>query len=184
MKIGILQLNFTVGDFEGNSRKILEGYRKCCQDGAELVVGTELAIWGYPPRDQLLRHDKIKQQLDAFYHLVTQVGEMPLIIGVATPNECNGKPLFNSAAFIQNSGVKHLRHKALLPTYDVFDETRYFEPCFERQELITYKDKNIAILICEDIWNGSEVEERRPYNFDPVLNYRIYAPDLFVVLNV
>jgi NAD+ synthetase len=184
MKIGILQLNFTVGNFEGNAGKILNGYWKCCRDGAELVVGPELAIWGYPPQDQLLRRDRIESQLNSFYNIVSNIGEVPLIIGVAVPNRGNGKPLFNSAAFIQNGGIKHLRHKALLPTYDVFDEARYFKPYLEPQEPIMHNGKKIAVVICEDIWNGNENKlNRKLYGFDPIYEYIIRRSDLFIALN-
>src|SRR3989338_7158656 len=118
MKIALLQHNFIIGDIAGNAEKILRGYRNACNKHVDLVVSTELALFGYPPRDLLEREDLIAQQLEALNRMAGAVGRVPLVVGFAERNEEKvGKPLFNSAAVLQNGLLQETRRKALLPTY-------------------------------------------------------------------
>ncbi|MBI2476211.1 MAG: NAD+ synthase [Candidatus Taylorbacteria bacterium] len=173
MRIAILQLNYTVGDFEGNAAKILQGYRRARKEGAEVVLGTELSLFGYPPLDLLERADYIAKQYDELKKLTAKIGGVPLVIGVAEKNENKkGKPLFNSAVVIHNGRIVHRARKTLLPTYDVFDESRYFEANDGPVRPWVYKGKKILILLCEDIWNGSENADNKLYH---TLNYETGA---------
>lgn len=166
MKIGILQCNLTIGDVEGNTQTIIDGYQNLCDQGADIVVGSELMIFGYPPKDILERKHYIDKQLECLHAIVDHVSDIPLLVGVARYNKhTGGKPLFNSLAYI-SAGTIVYTDKFLLPTYDVFDERRYFEPKQERDGtpstrplIVSYQRQKIAILICEDIW--SELPDHR-----------------------
>lgn len=170
MKIGIAQLNFIVGDIDGNTKKILKAYEKLQKQRVGLVATSELAILGYPPKDLLERPDIIKKQLDALKNKIAPpVKNIPLIVGFAEPNQQEGKPLFNSAAWIQNGRIRQIYRKTLLPTYDVFDENRYFEPWRDPQEPMEFFGKKVTVLICEDIWaETANQAERRQYKINPV----------------
>lgn len=185
MKIALLQQNFIVGDLEENSAKILWGYEEAVKKGATLVVSSELSIFGYPPRDLLENKELVERQLRITEDLAKHIGDVPLILGIAEPNPAKiGKPLFNSAAFLRNGKIRETRRKALLPTYDVFDEYRYFEPYTGPQLPISYNGVNVGILVCEDIWNGTEDPDgRREYRIDPVAELLKHKPDILVVIN-
>ncbi len=185
MKIALLQQNFLVGDLEGNARKIRDGYTRACERDADLVISSELSLLGYPPRDLLEHKDITRRQLKILEELAVSTGKTGLCVGIAEPNrEKLGKPLFNSVALLLEGKIREMRRKALLPTYDVFDEYRYFEPHTRSQEPITFRDKKIGILICEDIWNGTEDPEgRRQYTMDPVREAMRFEPDFLVVPN-
>ena len=143
MKIALLQYNFTIGDLSGNAVKIRKGYEDAVKHGADLVVSTELALFGYPPRDLLERHDLIEEQLEILAVLAYGVGDVPLIVGVAERNPDNaGKPLFNGAAVLRDGKIETIRRKSLLPAYDVFDEYRYFEPYTQVQKPVVINGKN------------------------------------------
>ena len=181
MKVAILQQNFVVGDIEGNTNKIIKGYRKACQSGADLVVCSELALFGYPPKDLLLLPDKLAEQQRCLQRLIKEVGQIGLIVGIAEQNSGLGKPLFNTAVLIQQGKITAKWHKVLLPTYDVFDEDRYFEPGEERPFIFTYQGKRLAMLVCEDIWGdylGSKLYKDNP--LDSLVGGRL---DLLVVIN-
>ena len=129
MKIGLLQLNSTVGDFAANREKLLAGYEKAVALGAEFVLAPELFLCGYPPRDLLQREDFIEANLAALAETAKQIGAVPLCVGYVDRNpERPGRALRNSAAVLQNGKIIWRTTKSLLPTYDVFDEDRYFEP--------------------------------------------------------
>ena len=184
MRVAILQLNYTVGDFEGNAAKILQGYRRACKGGAEVVLGTELSLFGYPPLDLLERADYIARQYDELEKLISKIGNVPLVIGIAEKNENKkGKPLWNSAFVIHNGKIVHRARKTLLPTYDVFDESRYFEANDTPSRLWLHKGKKILILLCEDIWNGSENADNKLYDKDPLLEALAIHPDFVFVIN-
>ncbi|MGP8220855.1 MAG: NAD+ synthase [Limisphaerales bacterium] len=172
MKIGLLQLNSTIGDFIANRQKLMAGYDQACTLGAEFVIAPELFLSGYPPRDLLLRADFIDANLAALAETAKSIGPIPLCVGYVDENsERPGRALRNSAAVLQNGKIIWRTHKSLLPTYDVFDEDRYFEPAkcatpFQfNSEGIRSK---LGITICEDIWNDEDFWPERLYRRDPI----------------
>jgi NAD+ synthase (glutamine-hydrolysing) len=173
MKIALAQLNFHIGNFEYNVNKIISNISSAKSLGAELIVFPELAVCGYPPRDFLEFDDFISKCESAVSQIAQHCQGIAAIVGVPSKNNSTtGKPLFNSAYFIENQKVKKYTHKGLLPNYDVFDEYRYFEPAAEF-EILTYKDLRIALTICEDIWEEEIVETesktgRKLYKVSPM----------------
>ncbi len=153
MKIALAQQNYHIGNFEENTRKIIEAVEKARSEGADLVVFTELCICGYPPRDFLEFKDFIQRCYDAVDRIKEYSGDIGIIIGspAINPNK-EGKDLFNAAWFLYEKKIIGMAHKTLLPNYDVFDEYRYFEPAYN-WNVIEFKGKKIALVICEDIWN-------------------------------
>src|SRR5277367_2753488 len=144
MRIGLLQLNATIGAFDKNRARLEEAYREAIKKGAELVLAPELFLCGYPPRDLLLRDDFIQRGLDCLHTLISAVGDVPLITGYVDRNPIRpGRALRNAAAVIQNGKILHRVMKCLLPTYDVFDEDRYFEPA-EKVSPIEINGRKIA----------------------------------------
>lgn len=153
MKVGIGQLNPTIGDFTGNVESLRDAYRQCVEAGADLVVTPELAIPGYPPRDLVYRSGFVAGNLQALRSLARETGKVPLITGfVDFSREEAGAPFVNAAAVLQDGEVRQVVLKCLLPTYDVFDEARYFQPGCE-VEPIELAGKKVGITICEDIWS-------------------------------
>lgn len=152
MRIALAQLNTTVGDFDGNRTLILDAYRKAVAQGAELVLTPELAITGYPPRDLVHRSRFVPANIEVLHAIASESGEVPLITGFVDINRDGGKPFHNGAAVLQQGKVQHIIHKSLLPTYDVFDEDRYFEPA-NLIAPVTVNGIRLGITICEDIWN-------------------------------
>src|SRR6266576_3868938 len=130
MKIALLQINPTIGDLAGNAKLIAEAVRKAQEQGADLAVTPELALLGYPPRDLLLKDSFIRDSWDILRRLAEDLAQAPpVLVGLAEPNKKGvGRPLFNVAALLQKGRVEQCFRKTLLPTYDVFDEDRYFEP--------------------------------------------------------
>lgn len=185
MKIGILQLNFKVGDFEGNQQKILQGYRNAVESGASLVVTSELALFGYPPGDILLRDDYVIRQNHNLNELSQHIGKAGLIVGVATRNSGEaGMPLYNSVALIKNKKIDYLQHKSLLPNYDVFDEKRYFEASVEHPRMIQYNGHRLGFLICEDIWSDVEaLAGNRMYRDNPADVFLQQPIDMLITIN-
>jgi NAD+ synthase (glutamine-hydrolysing) len=180
MRLGLLQLNATIGAYEKNRTRIEEAYREAVTRGAELVLAPELALCGYPPRDLLLRDDFIQRGLDTLAHLAAAIGETPLIVGYVDRNEARpGRTLRNAAAVLQKGKITHRVSKCLLPTYDVFDEDRYFEPA-EKVALIELLGQKIALTICEDIWNDADFWPERRYRRDPVHELVNAGADLIV----
>jgi NAD+ synthase (glutamine-hydrolysing) len=153
MKIFLAQQNYHIGNFEDNGRKIIEGIQKAKQAGADLVVFSELCICGYPPRDFLEFNDFINQCYETIDKIKQHADDIGVLIGSPAKNpHIEGKDLFNAAFFLHEKQIKAEIHKTLLPTYDVFDENRYFEPAFE-WKCVDFKGKKLAVTICEDIWN-------------------------------
>ncbi len=167
MKIAIAQINTTVGDFAGNSDKIIDFWHQADKSGAEMVVFPELALCGYPPRDLLLKKTFLIENEVALEQLATRGGKAVAVVGFASQNKNgSGRPAHNSAAVLQNGQILATRHKSLLPTYDVFDEDRYFQPA-KSVEPIEVLNKKIGITICEDIWNDDVFIHDRRYDRKP-----------------
>jgi NAD+ synthase (glutamine-hydrolysing) len=179
MKITLAQLNFRIGDFEGNLSKMLEAVAKAKAAKADIIVFGELAVCGYPPRDFLEFYDFINRCEDSISELCKVAHGIAIAVGSPTKNPLiEGKDLFNSAYFLVDGKVNHVAHKALLPTYDIFDEYRYFEPAINFN-IVEYKGKRIALTVCEDIWNiGNEnpiytvcpMDEMMPQKPDFIIN--------------
>ena len=169
MKVAIAQINTTVGDFDGNLAKILDRIRWAEKGGADLVVFPEMAITGYPPNDLLEHPYFILNNVETLEKVARKVGkDIGVIVGHVSINESStGKGLFNSAAFIHDGRVEYIQNKTLLPTYDVFDEARYFEPG-DKHDVVTFKGHTFGITVCEDIWYNAELSGRRLYNVDPI----------------
>ena len=179
MRIGIAQLNPIVGDMAGNLALAMDAYEQLIGQGVDLVVYPELFLCGYPPRDLLLKEkfgDDLKDALQVF---AATTGPVPALIGFPEKATHSKKQFFyNAAAWCEKGIVKQTFHKRLLPTYDVFDETRYFKPG-EKNFFIQYKDKKIAVTICEDIWNIQQGE----YDSDPIDEIAGQKPDLLLNLS-
>src|ERR1700682_2103407 len=166
MKVGFAQLNPTVGDLRGNFEKIVQSYERLAAAGAELIVTPELAITGYPPQDLVFKSRFVPETLEVVQDLHKHVGEAALLVGFVDRNEHRGKPFHNSAALLEKGKPIRKTHKSLLPTYDVFDEDRYFEPsaCVEPLDV---GGKKVGITICEDIWTEHYLP-RPLYDVEPV----------------
>jgi NAD+ synthase/NAD+ synthase (glutamine-hydrolysing) len=169
LRIGLLQINPTAGDINGNSALIVAAARQAQAAGAELCVSTELALMGYLPRDLLMSQGFIRRGCDELKRIAECLaGGPPLLVGTATPNPADmGRPLFNSAVLLRGGEVGQAFHKTLLPTYDVFDEDRYFEPGPEPQ-ILELGGLRLGISICEDVWNDRDFWKRRRYHHDPI----------------
>ncbi len=153
MRIALAQLNYLIGDFDGNVAKMITRIEKAKADQADLIVFGELSICGYPPRDFLEFDDFIRNTQEGLDKLAKHSHGIGIIVGAPSVNPVvEGKDLFNSAFVLHEGEIIHKSNKALLPTYDVFDEYRYFEPAFDFH-VFEYKGKRIALTICEDIWN-------------------------------
>lgn len=180
MKIALAQLNFHIGNFEGNTEKMLNAVRQAKADGVDLICFPELATCGYPPRDFLEFDDFIVLAEKSVERLAAVSNDIGIIVGSPSHNpQIEGKDLFNTAFFLHGGGVIAKQHKALLPTYDVFDEYRYFEPATEFKT-VEFKGKKIAMTVCEDIWN---VGNQNPmYTICPLDEVMDDQPD--VVINI
>ena len=164
MRLGLAQLNPTVGDLAGNRQKILAAYATLVAQGAELVVFPELAVCGYPPRDLLFKRRFVPDVAESLVQIAAAVGAVPALIGTVEPNTSGrGRPFFNSAAFCYRGSVAAMARKCLLPTYDVFDEDRYFEPA-TAPAVIDHAGLRIGVTICEDIWTHPMISTRRLYS--------------------
>ncbi|MEY2565061.1 MAG: hypothetical protein QOH88_3254 [Verrucomicrobiota bacterium] len=166
MKIGFAQINPTVGDLSGNFEKILSAYEKLAAAGADLIITPELAITGYPPQDLVFKSQFVPQTLEVLDKLQSHLREAGLLVGYVERNQGRGKPFHNAAALLQPDSPIATTHKSLLPTYDVFDEDRYFEPARGVVPLI-FRGKKIGVTICEDIWTEHYLP-RPLYEVEPV----------------
>lgn len=184
MKITIAQLNYHVGNFSANTEKSIKVIREAAAEGSDLVVFPELSVTGYPPADLLERRDFIEECENAVEKIRVECMEIAAIIGVPTLNRTSsGKRLFNSACFIENGEVKQVINKTLLPTYDVFDEYRYFEPSRDFS-LVSYRGKKLAVTICEDLWDEQGFDNsftpRRLYSHSPMEELAKLNPDIII----
>jgi NAD+ synthase/NAD+ synthase (glutamine-hydrolysing) len=168
MKIALGQINPTIGDFCGNASKIID-YIRCAKDrGAELVLFPELSICGYPPRDLVEKPSFVTQNGDTLARIAREAKGISAVCGLVTPAQSDtGKSVMNSAAIVRDGRVEFLQSKMLLPTYDVFDEDRYFAPA-RKQEVFSLNGSRLALTICEDAWNDKHFWHKRLYNVDPV----------------
>jgi len=168
VKIALGQINPTVGDFAGNSAKILEFSRRAKDEGAGLILFPELSVCGYPPRDLVERASFVTHNREAAEHIAAEGRGISIICGLVTPAQADtGKSVMNSAALLADGEIKFIQSKMLLPTYDVFDEMRNFAPA-RKQELLPFCGKKMALTICEDAWNDKDFWPRQLYNVDPV----------------
>jgi len=182
MIIGLLQLNATVGDFAANREKLLAAYARAVSLGAEFILAPELFLCGYPPRDLLQREDFVEASLTALAETAGQTGPVPLCVGFVDRNsERPGRALRNAAAVLQNGRIIWRTTKSLLPTYDVFDEDRYFEPA-KSVAPFEFNGRKLGITICEDIWNDEDFWPQRLYRGDPVRE--LIAQGAEMILNI
>jgi len=178
MKIAVAQLNYLIGDFEGNVKKMRSYTETAKAQGADIIVFGELATCGYPPRDFLEFRDFIRRAEESIEHIKNFSSGIGIIVGSPTVNPVpEGKDLYNSVYLIADGEVQHVQHKALLPTYDVFDEYRYFEPASEFRTCM-YKGKRIAMTVCEDIWDVAQ--ENPLYTVCPLDEMQKEKPDFIV----
>ena len=167
MKVALAQINPTVGDLAGNEAKILAAYQRGVDAGVEMVLCPELSITGYPPRDLLLKKGFITRNLETLDRLAAATGKVGLMLGFVGKNELRpGREVTNSVALLQNGKIVTMRAKTLLPTYDVFDEDRYFEPGTENLPA-DFNGAKIGLTICEDIWNDEDFWTERRYQHNP-----------------
>jgi NAD+ synthase (glutamine-hydrolysing) len=165
MKAGLAQINTTVGDLRANEEKILSAYREAVAKGADVVLTPELALTGYPPQDLVFKSQFVPLALEALDRLEQQLDEAALVVGFVDRNDGAGNPFRNAAAILQRGRPRRVISKTLLPTYDVFDEGRYFQPAAAR-EVITLGGARVGVTICEDIWPAESLH-RPLYDIDP-----------------
>ncbi|MBW4568285.1 MAG: NAD+ synthase [Tolypothrix carrinoi HA7290-LM1] len=186
MKIAIAQINPTIGDLPGNATKILYAAQQAAAAGARLLLTPELSLCGYPPRDLLLNPSFVEAMRITLQQLVKDLPpNLAVLVGTVEKNSQahnNGeKALYNSMALL-DEGIKQIFHKRLLPTYDVFDESRYFEPGLQAN-YFTLDDIDIGVTICEDLWNDEEFWGKRSYTNNPIADLAILGVDFVVNLS-
>ncbi len=180
MKIAVAQQNYHIGNFESNKEKIIAAIQTAKAEGAELIVFSELAVCGYPPRDFLEFDDFIERSKAAVEEIALHADTIGVLVGAPERNPIKeGKDLFNAGFFLFEKQVKAVVHKTLLPTYDVFDENRYFEPAYE-WNIIEFKSRRMAVTICEDIWN---LGDNPVYRICPMDKLMDQQPDVMINLS-
>lgn len=208
MKIAIAQLNPTIGDLRGNAQQILEAAQQAANQGVRLLLTPELSLCGYPPRDLLLNPSFVASMATTLQQLAADLPpQIAVLVGTVEANPkahlAGGKPLFNSIALLEQGKVQEIFHKRLLPTYDVFDEYRYFEPGFEsnsftlnlhelesviqptltKAEITSDITVKIGVTICEDLWNDEEFWGKRNYAINPIADLAQLGVDILVNLS-
>ncbi|CAN5745425.1 NAD+ synthase [soil metagenome] len=180
MKIFLAQQNYHIGNFESNTSKIIEAIGKAKAQGGDIIVFSELCICGYPPRDFLYFNDFIDKCYQAIDIIKLHADGIAVLLGAPGRNPVvEGKDLFNAAYFLADKAIKQVIHKTCLPTYDVFDEDRYFEPASE-WNVVSFKGKKIAVTICEDIWN---LGDNPLYRYCPMDKLIGQQPDMMINLS-
>jgi NAD+ synthase (glutamine-hydrolysing) len=187
MKIAIAQLNYHIGNFALNTSKIIDHINKAKAGGADLVVFTELSVTGYYPHDLLERKEFIEQAEVSLNQIARQCNGIAALVGGPRINpEPRGKKLFNSAFFMYDGAIQHIVNKSLLPTYDIFDEYRHFEPN-KAFSVFDFKGKKLAITICEDLWDEQETQNEfgreKLYQLSPLSELSALGPDLVINLS-
>ncbi|AFY76559.1 NAD+ synthetase [Pleurocapsa sp. PCC 7327] len=192
MKIAIAQLNPTIGDLSGNAKNILEAARQAAKEGVRLMLTPELSLCGYPPRDLLLSSEFVESMSKKLHELAQQLPtQIAVLVGTAEPNPYatskGQKPLFNGTALLEGGKLQKIFYKRLLPTYDVFDEDRYFEPGYQTNSFTIKSDSqskiHIGVTICEDLWNEEEFWGKRNYEINPIEDLAELEVDLIVNLS-
>ncbi len=177
IKICLAQINFTVGDIKNNVEKIIHTTKIAQQQQADLILFSELSVCGYFPKDLLERDDFMDEIEAGIQQILPHSENIAIVVGAPWRNLANGqKPRFNAAFFIYQKEIKYMIHKSLLPTYDIFDEARYFEPG-NNQQIIEFKHHKIAVTICEDIWN---IGEHKIYASEPLQQLSTSSIDLIL----
>jgi NAD+ synthase (glutamine-hydrolysing) len=180
MKIALAQQNYHIGNFEDNTRKIIEGILKAKQSGADLVVFSELSVCGYYPGDFLEFKDFINKCYEAIDRIKEHADTIGVLVGAPSRNtQKEGKDLFNAAFLLFEKQIKGEIHKTLLPNYDIFDDYRFFEPAYE-WKVLEFKGKKLAVTICEDIWN---MGDNPLYRITPMEKLMPYKPDVMINLS-
>ena len=180
MKVALAQINTTVGDLAGNEAKILAAYARGVAAGANLVLLPELALTGYPPRDLVLNGAFVAKNIESLERLARQTGPAALVTGFIGRNEVQpGRKATNAIALLQNGRVHATRTKTLLPTYDVFDEDRYFEPATANAP-VEFNGTKLALTICEDVWNDEDFWDDRRYRRNPAMELAAAGAKLII----
>lgn len=184
MKVAFAQLNYTIGDFSGNAGKIIRHIERAKNEGADLAVFSELSVTGYYPHDLLEKKEFIAKAAETVQEIAKHCNGIAAIVGAPRINENDrGKKLYNSAFFLADEKIQHVQNKTLLPTYDIFDEYRHFEPNREFA-VVDYKSEKIAITICEDLWDeqptANEFGKDKMYQISPIEEMSKFNPDFVV----
>lgn len=180
MKLALVQTNPTIGDLEGNCARISAGIRRAEDAGADLAIFPEQVVLGYPAKDLLHRREVIQANVVAVERLADACRQIGAIIGFADPNtNPSGRPVYNAAALLSGGRVQAVVHKRLLPTYDVFDEARYFEPG-KPQTVVQFRGRKLGISICEDMWSREELLARPLYDIDPLRDLAAQGAEVLI----
>ncbi|MFT4061875.1 MAG: NAD+ synthase [Edaphocola sp.] len=180
MKIFLAQQNYHIGNFEANTQKIIDAVRSAKKQHGDLIVFSELAVCGYPPRDFLEFGDFVDKCIIAVKNIAREADGIGILVGAPSHNDrIEGKDLFNSVYFLHEKQIKQVVHKTLLPNYDVFDEYRYFEPAFE-WNVIAFMGKKLAVTVCEDIW---DIGPNAMYRLQPMDMLAEQNPDIVINLS-
>jgi len=180
MKIALAQINTTVGDVSGNRDRVFQAMEKATASGANITVFPELCLTGYPPRDLLGLHGFVESNLSALREIASRTGRMGVVIGFVDQNpKKEGRDFYNSAAFLAEGKIQAVVHKTLLPTYDVFDEDRYFERA-KNVQLVNFNGYSLGLSICEDAWNSKDFWAKPLYSTNPIRNLAEKGADLLI----
>ncbi len=180
MKIGLAQINTTVGDINGNRDRVIQELGRARDLGADIAVFPELCLTGYPPRDLLGLHGFVEANFRAVQEIAAHSGSMGVVVGFVDRNpKKEGRDFYNAAAFLAEGKIQAVVHKTLLPTYDVFDEDRYFESA-ESVQVVSFRGQTLGISICEDAWNSEDFWSRPLYSTDPIREQVEHGADLLI----
>ncbi|MCH6563642.1 MAG: NAD+ synthase [Myxococcales bacterium] len=183
MRVALGQINTVVGNFAANLAKVRDVVARARGAGAEVVVFPELALSGYPPMDLLERASFLRDQREALDALIPESRDLAIVAGLIMPaSKGQAKSIVNAAVALVDGQIAHVQAKSLLPTYDVFDEWRYFQPAESRQ-LWSYRGRRIGLAICEDVWSGAFWGPERPYALDPVGEHAQAGADVILTVS-